>query len=46
MPELVTYNDNGFKTVQYIPLIALLIDAVKELGAKVDGLLEAKHHDD
>jgi hypothetical protein len=31
MPELVKTNENGQKTVHYIPLIAVLIEAVKKL---------------
>ena len=34
MPELVSTNPNGTKSVSYIPLIALLIDAVKKLNTK------------
>ena len=32
MPELVKTNDQGWKTVHYIPLIAILIEAVKKLS--------------
>jgi len=35
MPELVAEN-KGVKTVQYTPLIALLIEAVKELKKQID----------
>ena len=35
LPELVRDN-NGTKTVSYIPLIALLIDAVLELNQKLE----------
>lgn len=35
MPELVN-TTNGQKTVQYIPLIALLIDAVNKLKKQID----------
>jgi hypothetical protein len=35
LPELVKDN-NGTKTVSYIPLIALLIDAVLELNQKLE----------
>lgn len=38
MPELVAEQDNGIKNVSYIPLIALLIDAVKKLDARVKEL--------
>jgi hypothetical protein len=42
MPELVKTNDDGWKTVAYTPLIAILIDAVKDLKAQVDRLTEEK----
>ena len=32
MPELVETNSAGAKTVSYIPLIAIIIDAIKKLG--------------
>lgn len=38
MPELVAEQSNGIKNVSYIPLIALLIDAVKKLDARVKQL--------
>jgi hypothetical protein len=38
LPELVTDRDNGFKAVKYEKLTALLIQAVKELSAKVKEL--------
>ena len=34
MPELVETNGNGDKTVAYIPLIAIMIDAIKKLGER------------
>jgi len=41
-PEFVLYNnDTGYKMVNYSKLVAVLIEAVKELSAKVDKL-EAK----
>jgi hypothetical protein len=41
-PEFVLYNnDTGYKMVSYSRLVAVLIEAVKELSAKVDKL-EAK----
>ena len=38
LPELVDAQDNGIKSVSYLPLIALLIDAVKTLDARVKQL--------
>ena len=38
LPELVTDRDNGYKAVKYEKLTALLIQAVKELSAKVKEL--------
>jgi len=38
LPEIVTTRDNGYKAIQYEKLTALLIEAVKELSAKVDDL--------
>jgi hypothetical protein len=32
MPDLVTTNENGVKSVSYIPLIAILVDAVRKLS--------------
>jgi hypothetical protein len=37
-PELVTDRDNGFKAVKYEKLVAVLIESVKELSAKVKTL--------
>lgn len=38
LPELVCFNQvNNHKSVSYIPLIALLINAVKELDRKIKG---------
>lgn len=36
MPELVRTNENGIKSVSYIPLIALLIDTVKKLKKEIE----------
>jgi len=38
LPELVSEREDGFKTVSYIPLIAFLIQAVKELDEKINQL--------
>ena len=38
MPELVKTNSNGWKTVAYTPLIAIIIDAVNKLKADIDNI--------
>jgi hypothetical protein len=38
IPEVVNTNENGFKSVAYQNLIALVIQAIKELNDKVDKL--------
>ena len=38
LPELVSEREDGFKAVSYIPLISILIKAVKELDARVQEL--------
>lgn len=38
LPEIVSKNDNGSKTVSYNHIIAVLIEAVKELKEEVDRL--------
>jgi hypothetical protein len=38
LPQIVTNRDNGFKAVQYEKIIPLLIEAIKELSAKIDRL--------
>jgi ASC-1-like (ASCH) protein len=37
MPELVEENANGDKTVSYMPLIAIIIEAIKKLDKKIEG---------
>ncbi len=37
-PEVVTTRENGYKAVKYEKLVALLIQAVKELSGEVDSL--------
>ena len=36
MPELVRKNGRGQRTVSYIPLIAIMIDAINKLKKEVD----------
>lgn len=36
LPEVVTIRDNGFMAVKYEKMIGLLIEAIKELNAKVE----------
>ena len=38
LPELVNTRENGYKAVKYDKLVAVLIEAVKELKAEVDEL--------
>jgi len=39
LPELIVTSANGdYKTVAYVRLVAVLIEAVKELSTKVDAL--------
>jgi len=38
LPELVTTNDQGEKSVNYIPLMAFLIETVKQQQAQIDEL--------
>lgn len=40
MPELVGERTDGVKSVSYIPLIAMLIDAVKKLNKRINELEE------
>lgn len=42
MPELVKTNKAGWKTVAYTPLIAILIDAIKNLKTDVDNIKKDK----
>ena len=38
MPELVKTNNDGWKTVTYTPLIAILIEAVKKLKDEIEDM--------
>ena len=38
LPEVVTTNENGIKSVAYGNLVGLLIESIKELKAEVNGL--------
>jgi hypothetical protein len=38
VPEVVDTDDHGMKSVAYGPIVALLIEAIKELDAKVEAL--------
>ena len=42
LPNAVTTNGRGYKTVSYNAIIPLLVEAVKELSAKVDYYMQAE----
>jgi len=37
-PEIVVTRENGFKAVKYEKLVAVLIEAIKDLNTKIDNL--------
>jgi hypothetical protein len=39
-PELVSTRPDGYKGVNYFGFIAMIVEAVKEMGVKVDGLVK------
>lgn len=41
MPELVNTNDDGYKSVNYLEMISVLVKAVQEQQAEIDSLKEA-----
>ena len=38
IPEVVTTRDNGYKAVKYEKMVALLIEAIKDLSKEIDSL--------
>ena len=38
LPEAVTTRDNGYLAVEYHKIVPLLVEAIKELSAKVESL--------
>ena len=46
LPDAVSINGRGYKTVNYNALIPLLIQAVKELSAKVDYYMQTEGEED
>ena len=36
IPEIVTTRDNGYKAVKYDKIVALLVEAIKELDRKIE----------
>jgi hypothetical protein len=42
LPEIVATRNTGYKAVRYEKLVALLIEAVKELNVKIDELQRGK----
>lgn len=42
LPEIISENDKGLKTVEYTAIIPVLIEAIKELKAEIDELKKTK----
>jgi len=42
LPQLVSNDEEGYKTVRYLPLIAILIEGVKQLSAEIQILKNNK----
>ena len=40
LPELVGTNDSGLKSIRYLPLISILLEAIKAQQAQIDQLIE------
>jgi hypothetical protein len=40
LPELVGINDSGLKSIRYLPLIGILLEAIKSQQAQIDQLIE------
>ena len=40
LPELVGTNDSGLKSIRYLPLIGILLEAIKAQQAQIDQLIE------
>lgn len=38
LPELVSEREDGYKGISYIPLIAILVDGIKQLSKRIDEL--------
>jgi hypothetical protein len=41
LPELVSEDSQGLKSVKYLPLIAILIESVKKLSTEIDEIRKA-----
>ena len=42
LPEIVTTRHDGYKAIQYEKVVALLVEAVKELKAEIEELKKNK----